>query len=114
LESCIWPDAISPRILTADQKEQQQRVNVCEELCQITSNDTTCLSRVITGDESWTYGYDPETKQQSSEWKSPNSLRPEKVRQVKSKVNSVLIIFFDIKGIVHKGFVLAGQTVSSA
>jgi hypothetical protein len=30
--------------------------------------------------------------------------------QVKSKV----IIFFDIKGIVHKQFILVGQTVSSA
>jgi hypothetical protein len=34
--------------------------------------------------------------------------------QVKSKVKSLLIIFFDIKGIVHKEFILAGQTVSSA
>jgi hypothetical protein len=25
----------------------------------------------------------------------------------------MLIIFFDIKGIVHKGFILAGQTVNS-
>jgi hypothetical protein len=36
-----------------------------------------------------------------------------KVRQVKSKVKSMLIIFFDIKGIVHKEFILAGQTVNS-
>jgi ribosomal protein L20 len=35
-------------------------------------------------------------------------------RQVKSKVKSILIIFFDIKGTVHKEFVLAGQTVISA
>jgi hypothetical protein len=28
--------------------------------------------------------------------------RPKEVRQVKSKVKSMLIIFFDIKGIVHK------------
>jgi hypothetical protein len=26
------------------------------------------LSRVITGDENWGYSYDPETKQQSSQW----------------------------------------------
>jgi hypothetical protein len=39
--------------------------------------------------------------------------RPKKVRQVKSKVKSMLIIFFDIKGIVHKEFVLAGQTANS-
>jgi outer membrane lipoprotein-sorting protein len=88
------------RFLTADQK--QQRVNICEELCQIASDDATFLSIVITGDKSWIYEYDAETKQQSSQWK------------MKSKVKSMLIIFFDIKGIVHIGFVLAGQTVSSA
>jgi hypothetical protein len=40
--------------------------------------------------------------------------RPKKARQLKSKVKSTLIIFFDIKGIVHKEFALAGQTVNSA
>ena len=64
-----------PRILTADQK--QQRV-VCTELRQLASNDETSLSRVITGDESWVYGYNPKTKRQSSQWKSPTSPRPKK------------------------------------
>jgi hypothetical protein len=41
---------------------------------------------------------------------SQNSLRQKKARKVKS----MLIIFFDIKGIVHKEFVLADQTVNSA
>jgi hypothetical protein len=36
------------------------------------------------------------------------------MKQVKSKVKYMLIIFFHIKGIVHKEFGLAGQTVSSA
>jgi hypothetical protein len=72
------------------------------------------LSRVITGDERWIYGSDPEPKQQSSQWNSPNSPRPKKARQVKSKVKSMLIIFFDIKGIVHKEFFLASQAVNSA
>jgi transposase len=100
-----------PRILTADQK--QQRVNVCEELRQIASDDATFLSRVITGDEIWIYGYDPETKQQSTQLKSPNSPKPKEAKHVKSKIKSMLIIFFDIKGIVHKEFALAGQTVNS-
>jgi hypothetical protein len=43
---------------------------------------------------------------------SPNSSRLEKARQVKSKVKSMIIIFLDIKGIIHKEFVLAGQTVN--
>jgi hypothetical protein len=42
---------------------------------------------------------------------SPNSPRPKKARQVKSKVKSRLIIFFDIRGIVYKEFVQAGQSV---
>jgi hypothetical protein len=45
---------------------------------------------------------------------SPNSPRPNKARQLKSKVKSMLIIFLDIKGIVKKQFVLAGQTMNSA
>ena len=49
-----------PRILTADQ--MHQRVSVYTELRQLATDDETFLSRVITGDESRVYGYDPETK----------------------------------------------------
>jgi hypothetical protein len=38
------------------------------ELKKQVRNDPDFLSKVITGDESWIYGYDPETKQQSSQW----------------------------------------------
>jgi hypothetical protein len=38
----------------------------------------------------------------------------EKVWQVRRKVKSMLIIFFDVKGLVRNGFVLAGQTVNFA
>jgi hypothetical protein len=45
----------------------------------------------------------------------PKSPRPKKARHVKSKVKSMVIILFDIKGIIHKELVvLAGQTVNSA
>jgi hypothetical protein len=39
--------------------------------------------------------------------------RPKKARLVKSKVKRTLIIFFHIKELVQKEFVLAGQTVNS-
>jgi hypothetical protein len=44
------------------------------------------------------------------EWKSQNSPRAKKARHVKC----ILIIFIDIKGIVHKEFVPACQTVTFA
>jgi hypothetical protein len=42
-----------------------------------------------------------------------NSPKPKKARQVNIKAKIMLIIFFDIKGIAHKKFILAGQTVIS-
>jgi hypothetical protein len=47
-------------------------------------------------------------------WKDQNHRDQKKVRQMRSKVKSMLIILFDIKGIVHKEFIQAGQTVNSA
>jgi hypothetical protein len=82
-----------PRLLTNDQK--QQRVNVCLELREKANEDPTFICRIITGDESWIYlyGYDPETKRQSLQWKSPQSPRVKKARQVWSSTKSMLIVF---------------------
>jgi hypothetical protein len=41
------------------------------------------------------------------------SVQERKARQVKSKIKYMLIIFFDMKRIAHKEFILAGQTVNS-
>jgi len=60
-----------PRLLTPEQKEH--RVEICQELHQRAPDDPSFMSRVISGDESLAYGYDAETKQQSSQWKSPGS-----------------------------------------
>lgn len=99
-----------PRALTDNQKEH--RVETCRALKQQLETDPDFLSKVITGDESWCYGYDPETKQQSSQWKTPSSPRPKKCRQVKSNIKTMLICFFDAKGVVHSEFVPPGQTVN--
>jgi len=81
-----------PRLLTQDQKNT--RLTLCQELKNQIENDPNFLSKVITGDESWCYGYDPETKQASSQWKAPTSPRPKKARQVRSNVKRMLIVFF--------------------
>ena len=71
------------------------------------------LHRVITGDESWVFDYDRETKRQSEEWHTKSSPRPKKARMSRSRVKTV-IVSFDSRGIVHKEFVPSGQTVNHA
>ena len=60
----------------------------------------------------WVYGYDPETKQMSTQWKTASSPRPKKARQVKSNVKTMLIEFFDTDGLVHHEYVPREQTVN--
>ena len=50
-----------PRLPTPEQKEH--RVAICKELRQRAVGDPSFMSMVITRDERWVYGYDPETKQ---------------------------------------------------
>ena len=61
----------APHLLTAEQKDN--RVSICTDLRERAQNDPNFMSSVITGDESWVYGYDPETKQMSSQWKTASS-----------------------------------------
>ncbi|UYV60179.1 CLCN3 [Cordylochernes scorpioides] len=68
--------------------------------------------KVITGDETWVYGYDPETKRQSMEWKGKEEPRTMKSRLCKSKNKVLLVTFFDIKGIVHYEYLEEGQTIN--
>ncbi|KAG8259209.1 hypothetical protein J6590_108756 [Homalodisca vitripennis] len=65
-----------PKLLNFDQK--QHRMNIANEMLESVRNDPNLLQRVITGDESWVYGYDVEIKAQSSQWKLPHEPRPKK------------------------------------
>ncbi|UYV81522.1 hypothetical protein LAZ67_20001424 [Cordylochernes scorpioides] len=99
-----------PELLNCDQK--QHRMNIANEMLDSVRNDPNLLQRVITGDEAWVYGYDVETKAQSSQWKLPHELRPKKARQVRSNVKVLLTVFFDCRGVVHHEFLPQGRTVN--
>lgn len=100
-----------PKLLTDEQKAN--RVLIASELKERVEIEPHYLDCVITGDETWTFEYDPETKRQSAEWHTSASPKPKKAKMSKSKVKTMLIVFFDAKGVVHKEFLPQGQTVNA-
>ena len=58
------------------------------------------------------FQYDPESKRQSMQWKSPSSPRRKKACQSKSIFKPMVIVFFDIWGNVHMDWVPKDQTVN--
>jgi hypothetical protein len=51
-------------------------VAACQDLLHMFNGDESFQDKIITGDESWCFAYDPETKRQSSEWVGEHSPRP--------------------------------------
>jgi len=84
-----------PCLLNNDQRDHC--VQVCTELQKAVRHDPNFLSRVITGDESWLYNYDQETKQQSSQWKTPSSPWPKKCTKVTATSSQCWSFFFKFK-----------------
>ena len=99
-----------PRLPTDDQREQRQII--AGDLLERSCEDVQILKNIVTGDEPWVYGYDPETKQRSSQLKGPSSPRPKKGRQVRSKTKVMLLAFFDSECIVHHKYAPDGQTIN--
>ena len=88
-----------PKLLRTEQKDLCSEIE--QDNLEMVSDDENVLKKVITGDHSWVYGYDPETKQQSSQWKRPDEPRSKKARQSRNHVKSMLIIFYDCEGVLH-------------
>ncbi|UYV72614.1 hypothetical protein LAZ67_10000060 [Cordylochernes scorpioides] len=99
-----------PKLLNCDQK--QHRMNIVNEMLDSVRDDPNLHQRVITCDEAHVYGYDVETKAQSSQWKLPHEPRPKKARQVRSNVKVLLTVFFDCRGVVHHEFLPQGRMVN--
>jgi len=97
---------IVPRILTHDQ--EKHRLHISSDLLR----NAEMFDRAITGDQTWWFQYDPETKRQSTQWETQNSPRPKKARMSRSLVKTLLVCFFDHKGTVHYEFIAQGQTVN--
>ena len=99
-----------PKLLMMEQK--QLRLEVAQDMLVSANSNPEFLNIVTTGDESWVYGYDPEAKAQSSQWKHSTSPWPKRARKVRSNVKVMLTVFFDSRGVVHHKYAPQGQNIN--
>lgn len=82
-----------PHNLTEAQKVH--RVDWCRKMVQrFNKGDSNAVFDMVTGDESWIYCYDPETKRQSAEWVFPSEELPTKVKRGRSVGKKMVASFF--------------------
>lgn len=101
-----------PRLLTSEHKEK--RVAASRKfLAQYYKDGDDYLDRIITTDETWLFLFDPETKEQSRQWKTDGSPPPKKARHAKSTGKQMYIFFMDRAGMILQHAVPIHTTVNA-
>ena len=75
---------------------EQDQVTCYQDIIAMDDADNNFFNKIITGDETWCFAYDPETKQQSSEWVGETSPRLKKLKFQRSCIKTMLITFFQL------------------
>ena len=83
-------------------------------LLKIEADENRFFDRIITGDETWVYQYDFETKQQSKQWLPRGSSGPIKFKSERSVKKIMATVFWDSEGIVLIDFLEDKKTVTGA
>jgi len=100
-----------PRMLTPFQKAD--RVDICKELLSWYERDVDDFcARIVTGDETWLHHWDPESKQESMQWKHSNSPPPKKFRTQPSAGKIMASIFWDSFGVLFIDYLPHNTTIN--
>ncbi len=98
-----------PRQLTLDQRTR--RIAISQQWLDSVEDNPDIVRHIITGDESWVWAYEPETKRDSCQWINPKSEnRPQKFRRLRSTLKVMICVFFDVQGIIHVEFLTTRVT----
>ena len=100
-----------PRQLTETHK--QSHLEACSELLEYCHSDKTFLQRIVTGDETWVYHFEPESKKASMEWRHLTSPRLKKFKSQQSAVKLMMTVFWDSVGVILVDFMSKGATINS-
>ena len=100
-----------PHLLTEAQK--RLRMESALELLKLYEDcDQRRLNEIVTGDETWIYFFEPETKQHNKVWIGGDGPRPQIARRSRSVRRVMYALFFDAKGPVTQVAVPEGRSVT--
>jgi len=100
-----------PRKLTDENKAS--RVAMCQAMLSRDKDmNSAFFSSIVTMDETWMPMFNPETKQQSAQWKHTNSPPPKKFRVTASAEKMMAGMFWDSEGVILTHCVPKGTTVT--
>lgn len=99
-----------PKILTQQQKTL--RAQYCQENLDFMCDEPDFFSTLVTGDETWCYYYDPESKAQSMQWKRPGSPAQVKGKREKSTKKLMATVFWDDEGIILLEFMPRNSSIT--
>ncbi len=99
-----------PHILTDEQKRMCMKL--CSQNLALLADHPDLLEFIVTGDESFVPLYDPDTKLSSMHWLTAEEPCPQKALCTRTQTSTMLITFFDSKGMLLKEFVPRGETVT--
>ena len=100
-----------PHLLTDEQK--QSRVRLASQVIEKYDKGDPCrLEEIVTGNETWIYHFQPDSKAKNKVWVSSEWDRPFIVRRCKTSNRMLYAIFFDSKGPVLQIPVPKGSSVT--
>lgn len=107
--TCRWvPKALTPHM-------KHSRAEICRELLdKMEEVGEPFLQQIVTGDEKWFSYYQPESKQESQEWRKVGSPPPLKIKTEPSTRKRMATVFWDVQGILLIEWLPEGTTVNSA
>ena len=89
------------------------RLAACRDLIVTADSDSDFFKKIVTGNEMQCFAYDPTIKRQSAAWVGETLPRLKKLQFQKSCVKTMLVVFFDWQGVIHKEFVPEGETINA-
>ena len=102
-----------PKALRPNQLNLRSKLSTAI-LLKIETDEDRFFDRIITGDKTWVYQYDPETKQQSKQWLPRGSSGPIKFKSERSVKKVMATVFWDSEGVVLEDFLEGKKTVTGA